>query len=65
MIHVNENPMPWSEGLTIALLLQTLEGTDFCSVVRMNGRLISSPQFERTVIPKDATIELLPLVAGG
>ncbi len=37
----------------------------FCSVVRLNGKLISSPKFDQTTIPDNAEIRLLPLVAGG
>jgi len=51
--------------MTIATLLATLENVEFCSVVRLNGKLISSPKFAETKIPDNATIQLLPLVAGG
>ncbi len=56
---------PWSKDMTIATLLATLENVEFCSVVRLNGKLISSPKFAETKIPDNATIQLLPLVAGG
>ncbi|MFH2090965.1 MAG: sulfur carrier protein ThiS [Pseudomonadota bacterium] len=65
MIFVDNTPMPWFEGMTLASLLKKLDHVEFCSVVRLNGKLISSPFFERTRIPENAQIELLPLVAGG
>ena len=65
MIEVDEKKMPWHETMTIASLLQTLENVKFCAVVRLNGRLVSSPEFERTRVPDNAIIQLLPLVAGG
>ncbi len=65
MIIVNEKPLPWSEGMTIASLLTTLDNTEFCSVVRLNNRLVSSPNFETTPVPDQSRIDLLPLVGGG
>ena len=65
MIEVDEKPLPWSENMTMASLLETLEDVEFCSVVRLNGKLISSPKFSETDIPDNSKIQLLPLVAGG
>ena len=65
MIEVDEKEMPWSKDLTMASLLATLENVEFCSVVRLNGRLVSSPKFAETIIPDNSKIQLLPLVAGG
>lgn len=65
MIQVDEKPVQWYQGMTIADILEQMEDVRFCSVVRLNGRLVSSPKFADTLIPKDAVIQLLPLVAGG
>ncbi len=65
MIEVDGNKMQWSEGMTIASLLEGLDDTEFCSVVRLNGKLVSSPKFTESLIPDNATLQLLPLVAGG
>ncbi|MFH2060161.1 MAG: MoaD/ThiS family protein [Pseudomonadota bacterium] len=65
MIDVDNIPMQWSEGMTIASLLKGLDHVECCSVVRLNGKLVSSPFFEKTQIPDNAKIILLPLVAGG
>jgi len=65
MIEVDEKKMPWSENMTLATLLETLDNMEFCSVVRLNGKLVSSPQFSETRIQDNSTIQLLPLVAGG
>jgi len=65
MIKVDEKAVQWSKGMTIAQLLKTLDNVKFCSVVRLNGRLISSPKFETTHIADNSKVQLLPLVAGG
>ncbi len=65
MIEVDRKSLPWKKGMTVADLLKTLENVEFCSVVRLNGKLVSSPKFDKTLIPDNAAIDLLPLVAGG
>ncbi len=65
MIEVDNTRLPWYEGMTIAAILKELDNPEFCSVVRLNGRLISSPDFEKTIVPDQAKIEILPIVAGG
>lgn len=65
MIEVDGKKIPWSESMTLAFLLENLENSEFCSVVRLNGKLVSSPKFSQTKIKDNSKIELLPLVAGG
>ncbi len=65
MIQVDDKPMPWKEGMTVASLLAQVDDARFCSVVRLNGKLVSSPKFDQTTVPDNAEIRLLPLVAGG
>jgi len=65
VIKVDGKEMPWSESMTLDSLLQSLENVEFCSVVRLNGKLVSSPNFSKTKIKDNSKIELLPLVAGG
>jgi len=65
VIQVDGKKMPWSEHMTIDSLLQSLENVDFCSVIRLNGKLVSSPKFSETKIKDNSKIDLLPLVAGG
>ncbi|MBA3010110.1 MAG: MoaD/ThiS family protein [Proteobacteria bacterium] len=65
MIEVDGKKMQWSEGMTIASVLEQVEDSRFCSVVRLNGRLVSSPRFLETRVPDSSILQLLPLVAGG
>ena len=65
MIEVDDKKHQWWEGMTVEALLNELEDTRFCAVVRLNGKLISSPKFSNTDIPDNSIIRLLPLVAGG
>lgn len=65
MIQVDDVPMTWEEGMTILGLLEQVENSACVSVVRLNGRLVSSPKFNQTPVPDNAVVQLLPLVAGG
>ena len=65
MIQVDDKPMEWEDGMTLATLLSQIEDSRFVSVVRLNGKLVSSPRFDHTPVPDNAVIQLLPLVAGG
>jgi len=65
MIRVDDTPMEWGEGMTVAELLEQVEDSGFVSVVRVNGKLVSSPKFDQTPVPDNAVVQLLPLVAGG
>ncbi len=65
MITVDGQQLPWREGMTVADLLEKVDSGDYCAVVRLNGKLVSSPAFHNTSIPDNSVIQLLPLVAGG
>ena len=65
MIEVDGQKIAWDEKMTIASLLHDMENIEFCSVVRLNGRLVSSPNFAETPIPDQSIVQLLPMVAGG
>ena len=65
MLVVDEKQVQWYENMTIASLLKTLDNVEFCAVVRLNGKLVSSPKFAETIIEDNSKIQLLPLVAGG
>ena len=51
--------------MTIADLLHDLDDSYQYAVVRINDKSFSKPNFEKTLIPDDVEVFLLPLVAGG
>lgn len=65
MVTVDDRPFAWHAGLTVADLLTTLPDGHLYAVVKMDGRLISRPQFNTTRIPDGARIDLIPMIAGG
>ena len=65
MITVGGRSVPWQPGMTLAQVVAGLEAADLYAVVRLNGRLVSKPDFASTPVPDGAHIDPLPLIAGG
>ena len=65
MIWVDGRELIWREGMTVADLLQELGDPYPYVAVRIRNRLISRIHFEKTKIPKDSEVFLLPLISGG
>jgi len=65
VIRVGKDQVPWHEGMTVASLLRHRDDGHMYAVVRLNGKLISKPKFETTLIPDNSEVILIPMVAGG
>ncbi len=57
--------IPWQAGITVKDILDRVpEGQD-CAAVRVNGRIVARPRFDQTTVPDEATVHLVPMIAGG
>ena len=65
MIKVKDKDFPWREGMTIEDLLRDLDDSYTYVLVRINDKQISRPDFDKTVIPDNSEVFLVPMVAGG
>jgi thiamine biosynthesis protein ThiS len=65
MIKVNGREFPWKEGMTVADLLRLLKEESLYSIVRIGGKIVTEPDFEKTVIPNSSEVFLISLLAGG
>ena len=65
MIKVSDQIIEWHEGMTITDLLQKIDDPHPYAVVRINDAYVSRPHFNKTTIPDDALVFLIPMVAGG
>ena len=65
MIRVADRTIDWHEGMTISDLLNIINDPHPYAVVRINQTYISRPNFDRTTIPDEAEVYLIPMVAGG
>jgi thiamine biosynthesis protein ThiS len=65
MITVGKEKIPWKEGMTVAQVLEAVTDGHKYAVVRLNGKLISRPNFEKTTVPDRAEFIPVPMIAGG
>jgi thiamine biosynthesis protein ThiS len=65
MIKVNGKKHSWYDGMTIKDLLNNFNKSHLYAVVRINDKHISMPYFEKTLIPDNSEVFLIPMIAGG
>ena len=65
MITLNGKKVSWQSGMTVSQLLQEVADAHQYAVIRVNGRYVSRPVFDTFVIPDEAIIYLIPMIAGG
>ncbi|MDM8543447.1 MoaD/ThiS family protein [Desulfococcaceae bacterium HSG9] len=65
MITIGNEKVLWKEGLTIAQVLTALDHDYEYAVVRINGKLISKPNFKNTPVTDNSEIIPIPMIAGG
>ena len=65
MIKIKGKDLPWREGMTVAELLKDLGDSYTYVLVRNNDKQVSRPNFDKTLIPDNSEIFLVPMVAGG
>ena len=65
MFRVNGEQRSWREGMTVADLLRDIDDSHHYAVVRIDHKHVSRPYFEKTHIPDNSEVFLIPLIAGG
>jgi len=66
MIEVNnKHKVPWQEGMTVSDLLERMGYTYHEIVVKVNGELVRKASYDSYIIPDDADVKAIHLIAGG
>jgi len=65
LITLDGEKVPWQSDMTVSQLLQEIADAHQYAVIRVNGKYVSRPSFDRFVIPDNAEIYLIPMIAGG
>ena len=65
MIEINGRTVAWHEGMTISDLLAEIIDTHPYPVVRIDDRYVSRPNFDKTTVPDNSEVFLIPMIAGG
>jgi len=65
VIRLDDDHLPWRDGMTVADLLALVPDGHQYAVIKVNGRYVSRPVFKKYMIPDNAEIRLIPMIAGG
>jgi thiamine biosynthesis protein ThiS len=65
VIKIADKTVALRDGMTVTDLLKAIEDDHPYAVVRINDRYVSRPNFDRTTIPDNAEVFLIPMIAGG
>jgi sulfur carrier protein ThiS len=65
MIKVADHTIDWHAGMTISDLLIEINDPHPYAVVRIDQTYVSRLNFDKTTIPDNAEVYLIPMVAGG
>ncbi len=65
MVRIGDRELAWREGMTVSDLLIEMGDPYPYAVARIGDRIVSSPDFDKTVVPRNAEIFLIPLISGG
>lgn len=62
---VNGTKIAWEENMTVPRVLELMNYTFRLLVVKVNGVLIKRKDYHTTLIPKNAEVKVIHMVAGG
>ena len=65
MITLDGKQVAWHPDMDVEQLLAHVEKPEQYAVIRLNGKLVSRPKFTGTLVPDNAEVELIPMIAGG
>jgi sulfur carrier protein len=65
MIIVNGNQIDWEENLTITGVLKKMNYTFRMLVIKINGNLVRKGEYDTTIVPDGANVEVIHLISGG
>jgi sulfur carrier protein ThiS len=65
MVRIGDKEFPWREGLTVSDLLKEIGDPYPYAVARIGDSVVSRPDFDKTVVPRNSEVFLIPMIVGG
>jgi len=65
VVKVSDKTVTWHAGMTVSELLNEIDDPHPYAVVRINENYVSRPNFDKTTIPDDSEVFLIPMIVGG
>ena len=64
-ITVNKREVEWVKDETVQELLKRMKYSFPLVIVKINDEVISRKKYSETIIPKDATVDVIHMISGG
>ncbi|HNX00638.1 MAG TPA: sulfur carrier protein ThiS [Candidatus Cloacimonadota bacterium] len=64
-IIVNGNEIEWEENLTITGVLEKMNYSFRMLVIKIDGQLVRKTDYDTTLVPAGANVEVIHLISGG
>jgi len=65
MIHVNDDPVEWQQGMTVTTVLDVCKYRYPCLIVKVNGELVKRKQYDTFAVPDEAEVKVIHMMTGG
>ena len=65
MIRVNDDPIEWSDGLTVAEILTRCGFVYHSLIVKVNGKLVKPKLYGSCKVPDEAELRVIHMMTGG
>jgi len=65
MIQVNGEPLDWQEGMTVRDVLIARKYVFPMLIISLDGAMVPRKDYDTTVIPDGATLQVIHLMSGG
>ncbi len=64
-VTVNSRAVDWEDQMTIQRLLERMKFSHRLFIVKMNENIIKKELYSTQIVPENAHLTIIPLVAGG
>jgi sulfur carrier protein len=65
MITVNNDPLEWHDGMTVAEILKIRNYIFRMIAVQVNGDLVPRGTYDKAVVPDEADVQVIHMISGG
>jgi sulfur carrier protein len=65
MIVVNEEPLPWHDGMTVRDILRVKNYRFPMLVIHVGDQLVPKQDYDTTSVPDGAVVKVIHLISGG
>ncbi len=65
MITVNNEPLEWHDGMTVADILKIRNYIFRMLAVQVNGELVPRKAYGTTIVPDGAEVQVIHMISGG